>query len=292
MERLIDSNCHVIAASHERERYPLDGFGVSVRADQSAPLTVDELTKLMDAAGITKGLLFSSRFHGFDNSYCVDSASRYPERFATVANVNIFDPGAADQVRYWVDTRGMHGIRLWGGGEGVADWVDDEAFTQVWRTLVELNVPSNAQKTFPPTLGKTRRLLARFPGLKLTINNLAQLEVSEGPRAEGARALCALAEFPNVYVNLSASFFRRVADDVLGARGIFDALLTSFGSRRLMWSAFYPNDRSTSMAESVRDVEAGVAGLSADERSWILGGATEALYPQLRDVGGDSRDPR
>ena len=109
----------------------------------------------MDEAGLHQAYLMASRFHGFDNSYCADALPLAPDRFVGVANIDILEPDAPDTISYWIEERGMHGVRFWGGGpqaghrfpgdeRGLANYVDDPKLIPAWERVRDLGVPSNA----------------------------------------------------------------------------------------------------------------------------------------------------
>ena len=171
---LVDTNIHVIAPPSVRGTYPLNiypGTESEFTEDQVNP--PDAFVGDMKAAGLQQAYLMASRFHGFDNSYCADALPGHLDRFVGVANVDILAAAAPDKISYWIQQRGMHGIRFWGGGpvaghrfpgdtRGRADYVDDPKCRPAWDRVQELGVPVNAQATMPEVLSNTRRLLERY----------------------------------------------------------------------------------------------------------------------------------
>lgn len=286
---LVDTNIHVIAPPELRTRYPLHiapGTEAEFTEDQAnAP---ERFLQQMAEAGLDHAYLMASRFHGFDNDYCAHALEISPRgRFACVANVDILADDAPEKVTYWIQQRGMHGIRFWGGGpvaghrfagdqRGLATWVDDSKLTTVWERVRELDVPSNAQATMPEVLPKTRRLLERFPDLPYTLNNLAHVPASQGPDSPHAQDLLRLAEFPRTYVNFSVAFIKQTTENA-AAQELLLALIDRFGARRLMWSSF-----GQPLARAIETLQAGLAFLSAGDRDGILGEGARDLYPVLR----------
>lgn len=280
---LVDTNFHVIAPGPERAEFPLHFMpGTSTEFSEDQVTTADDLTGIMDAAGVAQGFLISSRFHGFDNRYCLASVRRHPGRFVAIANINIFAADAAAQLDYWVGEHAMSGVRFWGNGRGTATWIGDDRYQQVWRRLQELAVPCNAQTTTPAALPATIAFAQRYPGVPLTINNLAHVDPAQGPGSEPARLLRSLARFPDVYVNMSAGFLSRTLGPASAEHSFLRMLHDSFGAGRLMWSAFYPSLRDIPYATSVSQVRAAADWLPADDRRLLLGGAARRLYPALQ----------
>src|SRR5205814_10612370 len=115
---LFDTNIHVIAPPELRQKYPLNIYpGTESEFTEDQTNTPEDFTKRMDAAGVHQAYLMASRFHGFDNGYCADAiATAPPGRFVGVANIDILAHDAPDLISYWIQERGMHGVRFWGGG--------------------------------------------------------------------------------------------------------------------------------------------------------------------------------
>lgn len=278
----VDTNLHVVAPPAERGRYPLNpmpGTAGEFAEDQST--TVDDCVRLMDDSGVSYGLVMASRFHGFDNSYCADSVARHPQRFAAVANVDVFAPDVIDQAVHWITERGMHGLRIWSGGRGVATWVDEHWVRPLWEVVRDLGVPANAHTTTPEAFAATLRFIDRFPEIPLTINHLGHAPIDKGAGSVAARELCAMAASGNTWVNLPVTFLARVDAGEGPALELFAALFESFGARRMMWSAFFPSEQSRPYAASVAIVRRVADTLGDVDGALFAGGAARQLYPVL-----------
>jgi len=287
-EVLVDTNLHVIAPPAERERYPLAPMaGTSGEFTEEQSTTVKDCIRLMDDASVASGLLIASRFHGFDNSYCADAVARHADRFVSVANVDVFAPDVIDQAVYWIAARGMHGLRIWSGGRGVATWVDDEWVRPLWQVVRELAVPVNAHTTKPEAFAATLRFIDRFPEIPLTINHLGHTPIDEGAGSVAARELFEMARSGNTWVNLPVSFLARVDAREGPAEDLFAALLDSFGARRMIWSAFFPSEQTRPYPESVAIVRRVASALGDVDAALLLGGAALQLYPALRGRAGN-----
>jgi predicted TIM-barrel fold metal-dependent hydrolase len=286
---LVDTNIHVIAPPELRSRYPLHiAPGTEAEFTEDQANSPEDFLQQMAEAGLDQAYLMASRFHGFDNEYCAHALEVAPKgRFACVANVDILAEDAQQKVAYWIEQRGMHGIRFWGGGpvaghrfagdqRGLATWVDDPKLTPVWERVKELDVPSNAQATMPEVLPNTRRLLDRFPDLPFTLNNLAHVPASEGPDSTAASDLLNLSEFPRTYVNFSVNFIKQTTENA-AAKELLLALIERFGARRLMWSSF-----GQPLPRAIQTLKVGLAFLDEEDRDGILGEGARDLYPVLR----------
>src|SRR5436189_6296307 len=112
---LVDTNIHVIAPPAERTRYPLNIYsGTESEFSEDQSNSPREFVAKMESAGLDQAYLMASRFHGFDNSYCADALRAAPPgRFVGVANVDILAPDAPERISFWIEARGMPGIRFW-----------------------------------------------------------------------------------------------------------------------------------------------------------------------------------
>lgn len=289
---LVDTNIHVIAPPEERAKYPLNiapGTESEFTDDQSN--SPKNFLRLMEEGGLTQAYLMASRFHGFDNSYCADALANSPkDRFVGVANIDITAPDAPDKISYWIEQRGMHGVRFWGGGpvaghrfpgdtRGRADYVDDPKYRPAWERVRDLGIPVNAQATMPEVLANTHRLLDQFPDLPFTLNNLAHVPAEEGGDSQAARDLLELAQFPRTYVNFSVAFIRKTMESP-AAKELLMALLQHFGPRRLIWSSFSTGNRP--LKPALDTLQQGLAFLSEEDRAGVLGEGARDLYPSLR----------
>jgi predicted TIM-barrel fold metal-dependent hydrolase len=285
----VDTNIHVIALPSERAQYPLNIYpGTESEFTEDQSNSPRDFLQKMDAAGLDQAYLMASRFHGFDNSYCADAvAASPPGRFVGVANVDILAQDAPERISYWIEQRGMHGVRFWGGGpvaghrfpgdeRGLANYVDDPKLTPAWDRIRDLGVPSNAQATMPEVLPNTRRLLDRYPEIPFTLNNLAHVPAKQGSDSQAARDLLSLADFPRTYVNFSVNFVKQTSEEA-AARELLLALIDRFGARRLMWSSF-----GQPLPKAIGVLNEALAFLPEDTRNGIFGEGARDLYPSLR----------
>lgn len=292
MAILVDTNIHVIAPPTERTKYPLNVYpGTESEFTEDQANAPENFLKQMEEAGLHQAYLMASRFHGFDNSYCADALERCPkERYVGIANVDITAPDAPDKVSYWIEERGMHGIRFWGGGpqaghrfpgdtRGRADYVDEKQYWPAFERVMALGVPCNCQATMPEVLANTHRMLEHFPTMPFTLNNMTHVPAEEGADSQAARDLLALAQFPRTYVNFSVAFMRKTLENT-AAKELFQALVQHFGARRLIWSSFATGGRS--LAPYIETMQKGVAFLSPEDQAGVLGEGARDLYPSLR----------
>ena len=162
---------------------------------------VEALIKEMDAAGVECATLVQPNgTYGLDNSYQCDSALLFAPR--TVA-VGILDPAAedaADKLSYWVNERGMWGVRLQSQAEP-----DDPRCDALWDRAESLGVPiSIGGGGTVARVNSMRNIGARHPNVRFAPDHFAGWSGSDDKPAMTA-ALEELATLPNAHLRYSST---------------------------------------------------------------------------------------
>jgi predicted TIM-barrel fold metal-dependent hydrolase len=279
---IYDIHPHVVSA--DRERYPYDPIGGKASAwVASRPVTAEALLAEMDAAGIAKAVLVhASTAYGYDNRYAADSAAAHPDRFASVACVDVRAADAPARLRYCIRERGMNGLRIFTSGSKDADdsaWLDDPATFPAWAAAAELGIPIAIQMK-ASGYERLATLLARFPGVRVVLDHFAHPPSADGPPYAAAARFWALAASPQVYLKLTARNFEELNAGAGSVRGFLQQCVDAFGARRIAWGSNYPAS-SGSLADLVALAQRELAFLPESDRAAIFGATALALYPAL-----------
>lgn len=277
---IVDSHCHVLATdTYKYPRAPLGGKQSAWATER--PVTADQLLAQMDETGIAQAVLVqATTAYGYDNSYVLDSAARWPDRFVAVGT---FDPLAAEagsRLRELTE-RGVAGVRLFTTGSTVAEqglWFADEATDEFWAAASKERVPvclqlRLGQDTSPALTG----LLSRHPDAVVLLDHCGYPDVRSSP-AGAAEGLTALAKHPGLHLKLTHRTLEGLDD--LGERALefLDPVISAFGADRIAWgsncpAAEQPLEELRSLAERV------LSPLTDNIRADILRGTTRRLYP-------------
>lgn len=275
---IVDTHVHVI--SRDRGHYPYTpderGLGEWV---ESHPVTVEELVQELDGAGVDRALLVqASSAYGYANAYAADSAQQHRDRFVGLCIIDMLAPDAPQRLNYWVETRGMRGIRLFTTPNPDAPWIDDPRTLPVWEKTLELGIPLTVQ-IHARHLPRLSKMIEQFPDLPVALDHLAnaQLVATASPPPE----LLALADLPNLYskfstVNLDAAQQRATVADYFGP------LLERFGAQRLMWSSNYPATHDRSYADMLQLAREAFAYLPRADQEHLFGETALSLWSELR----------
>jgi hypothetical protein len=109
---IVDTHVHPLAA--DRARYPLsppEGSGPDWYTEMH--FTAEECLEQMALSGVDQMVLVSSySAYTNDNSYAADAAASSPAHFAGVCRIDPLAPDAPETLSYWIEERGMCGVRL------------------------------------------------------------------------------------------------------------------------------------------------------------------------------------
>ena len=232
--RTIDSHAHV--ASPDGLRFPHSTeFPRAPKFD--AP--VEALLQDMNFIGVERAVLIQPSLYGFDHSYLLACLREHPSRFVGVALADPLDTRFARRLASMAQDAPIRGVRFAPLVDPSRPWFAPEAETLV-NVIKDLNLAiclliSSAQ------LEESMDWIARHPASRIVIDHLARPDLgSDGPESVLDR-LARLAEFPNVWVKLSAlSELSRDPyphrDTAVWAR----RALAAFGPERLMWGSDFP----------------------------------------------------
>jgi L-fuconolactonase len=282
---IVDSHCHILASDTDAyPRAPLGGHQ-SVWATER-PVTAEQLLQRMDGTGIAQAVLVqATTAYGYDNSYVLDSAARWPDRFVTVGTFDPLEPDASGRLRAGVE-RGLAGVRLFTTGSTVSEqgmWFADEATDEFWAAASEENIPVCLQlRLGEDTAPVLKDLLSRHPEGTILLDHCGYPDVRSSP-TKAANDLTALSGHPGLHLKLTHRTLESLDDIGERAGDFLDPVIEAFGADRISWgsncpAAEQPLEELRALAERVLSV------VSEENRSGIFSGTTRRLYPALRST--------
>lgn len=283
---IVDTHVHPVAS--DTQKYPIDPLG-GVQSDWSKGFTntVDEFLAHMKAAGVDQTTLVQgSTVHGYDNSYTADCCAAHPDRFVGVACTDPQMPDAADVLSYWIEEKGLRGVRVFTTGSTLAEsnWLDRTLLDPFWQRARQLKIPVCIQIRYAgiPLL---RTVMERYPEIPMLLDHSAGPNLEDGPPYEAAKDLFALSSYPNLYLKVSTINLRAAAKGKSTVNQFFEALVEKFTARHLLWCSNYPSTRGTGpepYKELVDEASQALAVVALDDLHWIMGDNARDLYPDLK----------
>jgi len=272
---IVDTHVHPVAT--DLARYPLNpAAGEDWFKD--APMTAEMFLEQMEIAGVDQAVLVQAfTAHGYDNSYAADAAARYPDTYVAVARIDPLSRDAPDILSYWVEQRGVRGVRL---GMEKPEEVDHPRSLPLWVRASQLGITVSVQlagEARRSGLPAVARILDRFPGVNVVLDHLAHAPALD---------LVALARHPNLYLKFSSINILWVnsGQTAPDRRGYFERLFEAYGARRMMWGSDFPHTKGgpggpyTELVDLARGT---LSFLTPEDREEALGGTARRLYPAL-----------
>lgn len=266
---IVDAQVHLWKAN--APDYP---WNPGVKPQLPEPFTFERALPLMDEAGVDRVVAVPPGLNDV-NTYALEAARRYPNRFAVMGRIPLQDPKSAALLPRWKDQPGMLGVRVTFIGKDAA-WLDDGTANWFWPAAEKAGLT-----VMVLTFGMSPKLAPiaeRHSGLHLIIDHMGVngIIAKEGRMAQAIGEAVALAKFPNVSIktsNIANSSlepypFRDMTEPL---RRVFDA----YGPRRCYWGT----DMTQSFARAtwrqrVTHFEE-LPFLSDSDKDWVMGRAIQ-----------------
>lgn len=222
-----DTHAHVVAS--DNPAYPL----VPERSYTPPPASEASYLAMLNATGMTRGVLVQISVHGTDNRYLLEVLRRHPQR---LRGVGVVDPSVSDLELEAMHAAGVRGLRinvLFGGGIGF------DAMEPLAHRCAELGWHMQFlldARQLPDLLPRMRRLPVTG-----VIDHMGHMPVADGTDSPGFQALRHLVRDHGWWVKLSGAY--RISeryddfDDVTPwARALIDA-----APDRMLWGSDWPH---------------------------------------------------
>jgi L-fuconolactonase len=260
---LFDTHAHLI--SDDWDAYPPR----SLRADLPVPrrtdytVTADALIRMMDADAVAAACVVQrGHLYGHDNSYIIESASRFPGRLLPVVILDAQDPATPSTYARMVKQQRVRGFRMANTRPAHLDtaWMSSPTALEVWKTCADLATPMTVivfQNQLPWVLPLLRTVARMFPSLPVLIDHLgtpygATLVEMNWARESGStgellmppapdfgigETIGIFADTPNVYFKLTEVNMERLLETGVAASMLMRRMADVFGAERLVWGS-------------------------------------------------------
>ncbi len=302
--RLFDTHAHLV--SDDWERYPARPFtpDLPVPARPAYSVTVEALIEMMDRQDVAEACLVQrGHLYGYDNSYILDSAERYPGRLHPVVILDPEDPATPALYRDMVKRRGVKGFRMAVSRPWILDtgWLCSPVAMEVWKACAELGTPLTMivfMNQLSYVLPLVKILAKQFPDLPVLLDHGAmpygmtqyevklaeeageKVEMPPPPHFGIDKTIVLFEDVPNIHFKITEINMERLAAANVRAPHLVRRMVDSFGPDRLMWgsdigqSMLWNYQEKTAMARDAADF------LTEDETAKFLHGNAARVYGQ------------
>ncbi len=239
--------------------------------------SAEAMLSKMDATGVDRAIIVPPTWAGECNEWALETASRYPARFAVVGRFDARARDAQQQLAGWLQNKQMLGVRMSFHVKPFIDWLEDGSLNWFWAECDRLALPVMA--LVPGSVGRLRPVLMRHPELKILIPHMGcALDIRGREAFARVEELLDLARYPNVTVMVSsAPCFSNEAYPFRDLHQYLRRIYDVYGPRRMLWGADLSR-LTSSYSECIDLFRHALDFLSKDDKEWILGRAlAEAL---------------
>jgi predicted TIM-barrel fold metal-dependent hydrolase len=222
----VDTHAHVFSVD---PAYPM----VTHRSYTPPPAPEEKYLAMLDATGMTYGVLVQISVHGTDNRYMLEVLGRHPKRLRGVAVVAL---DVSDRELEAMHAAGVRGLRinvLFGGGIGFAamETLASRIKDLGWHLQFLTDV-----RTLPELMPRMMKL--RVPGV---IDHMGHTPVADGLAAPGFVALRHLVNAHGYWVKLSGAY--RVSSEfpTFEDAAPFAQALINDAPERVVWGSDWPH---------------------------------------------------
>src|SRR5690606_33544642 len=175
--KLLDTHAHLV--SDDWERYPPRSFGPGTDVQEQTKFTVtaEDLIGMMDENDVIRACVVQrGHIYGYDNSYILDSADKYPDRLYPVVILDAHDEGTPAIYRRLVEEGRARGFRMAQARPWLFDtaWMCCPSAMKVWEACAELGTPMTLivfNNHLSYVLPLIKVIAQRFPELPIILDH-------------------------------------------------------------------------------------------------------------------------
>lgn len=286
---LFDTHAHLI--SNDWDRYAPQALDPDLppppRTDYT--VTVEALIEMMDAQNVAQACLVQrGHVYGYDNSYIIDSAARYPGRLHPVVILDPEDPATPGNYRDLVAHHHVRGFRMAVSRPWILDtgWLCSPTAMKIWESCAELGTPMTLilfMKQLGYLLPLVKLLARQFPDLPILLDHgampygMTQYEVTLAEEAGEPivmpppphfgidRTIAIFEDVPNVHFKITEINMERLAAAGVRPAHIVRRMVDGFGPDRLMWGSDVGQSMLWNYAEKAAMARAAADFLTEEE---------------------------
>lgn len=278
---LFDAHAHIL--TDDVAAYPPAPISGRLREGVlDAPMTAERLLDAMDQYGVARAALVQrAHVYGYDNSYIVDTAARYPDRFGPICVIDSVADGAETRAAEWLD-RGALGIRLTEPARNAdGKWLHGPNARRVWdavaregRTIsIQLYTWNRAAR-----LPEIAAIAGEYADTAVIVEHLSNFTETDAAPDHGVdAALEALAPLANVYLKPTTINLSRCAANGVEAGAVLRRLTRHFAPDRLLWGSDV-GQSPQGYAEMTAMARTAVAGFDDADRIAILSETATRIF--------------
>lgn len=273
----IDAHSHIW--TRDVRQFPL-AEGQTVDDLDPPSFTAEELIKTSEPHGVKRVVLIQHHiYHGWDNSYMIDAADRYPDQFRIVGMVDDTTPHP-DAVMKKLLPQKVTAFRITPWIRGSDKWLDGPGMADMWKCSAETGqamcclIDAN-------DLASVDAMCRKFPQTKVVIDHFARIGVDGKIRDKDVKQLCSLSKHKNTHLKISAYYaLGKKQEPYHDLIPMIRRVLDVYGPERCMWASDAPYQvvKGHSYGASIDLVKSGLDFISDGDKDWLLRRTAQKVY--------------
>lgn len=300
--RLLDTHAHLIA--DDWHNYPARPFTPDLPVPERPDFTVtaEQMLAMMDAHDVDHACLVQrGHVYGYDNSYILDAARRYPERLHPVVILDTQNPDTPGQYRQSVRDAGVAGFRMATSRPWLLDtaWLSSPTAMEVWKACADLGTPMTLivfNNQLPYVLPLIKIIARQFPELPIILDHgampygMSQYEVAlmedagetvimpPAPHFGIDTSIALFEDVPNIYFKITEINMERLVKAGVRAARLVRRMVDSFGPGRIIWGSDVGQSMLWTYPEKVAMAQAMTDFLDPAEAAAVLHDNAARIY--------------
>ena len=275
MSIITDAQIHLWPANSEQHPWP-----EGTQPDLPEPLTAERFLPMMDSMGIKRAIIAPPAVSGFDPSYALNCAAKYPDRLAVTSRWNFSDPSGLSKLSSWLDPTNMIGIRVAILRSMLPRLKESGTLDSFFEEVSANAIPLMCFA--PGALSEIELAAYQHPQLKLVVDHANLVGSTPETVGEKIEELSQLANYENVGVKLGALPQRSAQKHPYSdLHPHLKSLYSAFGPKRLMWASDLTTSLKTGTANYNQNLDMIVQAFdwaSQDDMDWILGRSVSTWF--------------
>ncbi len=225
-------------------RFPFNHPEAGSKLNVKVAAPIENQVKQMEDFGLQYAVLINPRYFGWDNSYIAHCVQSYPQLFVGHGLLDPEDPGIAAKLRYWMQERGLHGMRFSPIYHPKSTWLNSSDHYPLWREAEKLGAVFNYYIA-PHQMPMLEEMAGRFPGVKIVVDHAGKPDLKAKDCWPEFRKMFRLKRFPQVWISNSEPYEmseikKYPYEDTWP---FYKAIYEEFGPKQLVWGTGYPRPR-------------------------------------------------
>jgi L-fuconolactonase len=266
---IIDAQVHIWKPESPERPYAKEDAS---KPHRPVPLGYEDLLREMAQAGVDRVILVPPSWEGYRNDYALETAQKYPDRFAVMGKVPLNDAASKTRIATWLKQPGMLGFRISFRHSGTHAFLDDGTADWFWADCERYDIPVMIFAPF--AVAKIGAIAERHPNLRVIVDHMGLNTQWKGKDlSPGVDVLLKFARFKNVGVKLSC--LPCYVDEAYPFPTLHEQIrrvVETFGAQRLFWGTDL-SQLPCSYRQAVTLFTEELEFLTAQDKEWILGRA-------------------